>query len=192
MGLLDNIMGAAQREQRGLFDVSGMSPGMGNFPPAQVAEAPQQEKRGGVFGSDYSGEDLITMLLRAAAIAQGDYGGAAQLGSNIGAKARAEAEAAYKRQAELADYEAKRQIDQRYEGPPDPPAIVKNLRAFQQFTPEERAAFEQYQALVNPRYQTGADKVPYQMNAAPLDPNEWEDYVPAGGGASNGTGGFRP
>ena len=98
---------------------------------------------------------------------------------------------ARKRQAELQDYEAKQQIEQRYRNPPAPPAIVQNLDAFQHFTPEQRRAFEEYQALVNPRYQTGADKLPYQMNAPAFDPNEWEPVEP-GGGASNGIGGFRP
>ena len=150
----------------------------------------QPEKRGGVFGSGYNGEDIMSMLLRAAAIAQGDLDAGAKFGANIGAKARAEAEAAQKRQAALQDYEAERQIDQRYEAPPAPPAIVRNLEAFQNFTPQQRRAFEQYQALVNPRYMTGADKLPYQTNAAPLDLNEWEPVEPQGGGASNGTGGF--
>lgn len=97
------------------------------------------------------------------------------------------------RQNALQDYEAKRQIDQRYEGPPEPPAMVRNLEAFQNFTPQQRQAFEQYQALVNPRYMTGADKLPYQTNAAPPDftDDDWNAGQPMGGGASNGTGGFR-
>lgn len=195
MGLLDfNRPG-------GLFDpiaqgFGGVAPDMtkmlADVGPTNLPTFPEpgRQSRGGVFGSGHSGEDVMSMLIRAAALAQGDYGGAAQIGQNIGARARAEAEAAQERQAALQDYESKRQIDQRYEGPPDPPAIVRNLEAFQNFTPEQRRAFEEYQALVNPRYMTGADKLPYQTNAAPFDLNEWEPVEPQGGGVSNGTGGF--
>lgn len=153
---------------------------------------PAQQKRGGFLGSGYDGEDIMSILLRAAAIAQGDLGAGAHFGQNIGARARAEAEAAAQRQAALQDYEAKRQIDQRYEEPPDPPAILRNLEAFQNFTPEQRRGFEEYQALVNPRYMTGADKLPYQTNAAPpvITDDDWNSGQPLGGGASNGTGGF--
>lgn len=88
-GLFDPI---AQSSERG-FDLQKM---MANTePPAPPQFAPPQEQgRGGVFGSGYSGEDIMSMLLRAAAIAQGDLGAGAQFGANIGAKARAEAEAA--------------------------------------------------------------------------------------------------
>jgi hypothetical protein len=54
----------------------------------------QPEKRGGFLGSGYGGDDIMSMLLRAAAIAQGDLGAGAQFGANIGKRARAEAEAA--------------------------------------------------------------------------------------------------
>lgn len=54
----------------------------------------QPAKRGGFLGSGYDGEDIMSMMLRAAAIAQGDLGAGAKFGANIGAKARAEAEAA--------------------------------------------------------------------------------------------------
>lgn len=75
----------------------------------------QPEKRGGFLGSGYNGEDIMSMLLRAAAIAQGDLGAGAHFGQNIGAKARAEAEAAaqerqrqIERQEGLQDWQFKR------------------------------------------------------------------------------------
>lgn len=182
-GIGDGIPG---NRRMGGFDMGDMQ---GEIDRYASMPAPEQ-KRSGVFGSGYSGEDIMSMLLRAAAIAQGDLGAGAQFGANIGAKARAEAEEAARRRASLEDYEAKQQIDQRYAPPAKPPAIVQNLEAFQQFTPEQMQAFERYQALVNPRYMTGADKLPYQTNTAPLDPGEWEPYDPQGGGGGNATGGF--
>ncbi len=83
----------------GLFDMNnagglfGAGDTQGEIDRYAAMPAPEQ-KRGGVFGSGLGGEDIVSMLLRAAAIAQGDYGAGAQFGANIGAKARAEAEAA--------------------------------------------------------------------------------------------------
>lgn len=156
-----------------------------------------QEKRGGVFGSGYDGEDIMSMLLRAAAIAQGDLGAGAHFGQNIGARARAEAQAAaeerqrqIERQEGLQDYEAKQRIGQRYQ---EPPAIVRNTDAYRQMDPEQRKAFAEMQALMRPQFMTGKDGLPYQTNAAPPDftDDDWNDGQPMGGGASNGTGGFR-
>lgn len=84
---------------------------------AAMPTQPEPQKRGGLFGSGYGGEDIMSMLLRAAAIAQGDYGAASQFGGNIGRRAREAAAEAAKRQAELADYEEKKRIDQRYSTP---------------------------------------------------------------------------
>jgi hypothetical protein len=118
MGLLDMLNqggGLFDPQDRG-FDLQKM---MANTePPAAPQFAPPQERgqgRGGVFGSGYNGEDIMSMLLRAAAIAQGDLGAGAQFGANIGAKARAEAEAAaaerqrqLERQEGLQDWQFKR------------------------------------------------------------------------------------
>lgn len=95
-----------------------------------------------------------------------------------------------KRQADWQDWKA-RQDYERANTPPDQPAIVKNLHAFQNFTPEERKAFGEYQALVNPRYMTGKDGLPYQSNAPQFDPTEWEPFDPAGGPTQPASGGFR-
>ena len=95
------------------------------------------------------------------------------------------------RQAALQDYEAKKGIDQRYAGPPKPPAMIRNLEEWEKLPPERKRALAEMQATLYPQFATGADKRPYQTNALPFDPNEWEPYDPEGDGASNGPGGFR-
>jgi hypothetical protein len=194
----------------GLFDPIGRTPGMlgqapdlakmmADVPPADLPAFSGQDgqRRGGLFGSGYGGEDIMAMLLRAASIAQGDYGAGAQFGSMIGARAREAAEAAAKRQQELEDYQAKLEIQQQFEEPPAPPAIVRNTEAFIRMPPEQRAAFAEMYRLMNPPgVMTGADGLPYDkapMQApAPIDltDDDWNSGVPVGGGASNGTGGF--
>jgi hypothetical protein len=120
MGLLEMLNqggGLFDPQDRG-FDLQKM---MANTePPAAPQFAPPQERgqgRGGLFGSGYGGEDIMSMLLRAAAIAQGDLGAGAQFGANIGAKARAEAEAATKRQNEWQDWRQRQDYTRENQAP---------------------------------------------------------------------------
>lgn len=92
MGLLNKDMTG----MGGLFGLPSLDPdtqgAIDSY--ASMPRGPVEQKRGGFLGSGYDGEDIMAMLLRAASIAQGDYGAGAQFGANIGARARAEAEAA--------------------------------------------------------------------------------------------------
>lgn len=145
-GLFDPI---AQSSDRG-FDLQKM---MANTePPAPPQFAPPQERgqgRGGVFGSGYNGEDIMSMLLRAAAIAQGDYGAGAQFGQNIGAKARAEAEAAQKRQNDFADWQQRADYTRQHEAP-DVAPMVRDTEAYIQMPEEKRRAWAEMQAILHP------------------------------------------
>lgn len=73
-------------------------------------------KRGGLFGSGMGGEDFINVLTRAAALAQGDYGGAAQIGQLLGRDRRQLADD----ERELSLYDRKQQIEQKYAKPGAP------------------------------------------------------------------------
>lgn len=174
MGLFD------QYKTGGLFSPDAQAP-VDSYAPTQP------QKRGGFLGSGYDGEDIMSMLLRAAAIAQGDLGAGAQFGSNIGARARAAAAEAAKRQNDFADWQQRQDYIQSHQGPPP---MVRDLEAYRHLDPEQLKAYREQQALLHPQFVTGKDGLPYQTNAAPLDPNEWEPYSPTGGGAGNGTGGF--
>lgn len=151
----------------------------------------QPEKRGGFLGSGYDGEDIMSMLLRAAAIAQGDLGAGAHFGQNIGARARAAAE----RAAEEAAWRERKtwEWDNEPREGPKPPPMIRNLDEWEKLPPERKRALAEMQATLYPQFATGADKLPYQTNAAPPDftDDDWNDGQPMGGGASNGTGGFR-
>lgn len=132
------------------------------------------EKRGGLFGSGINGEEFVTMLTRAAALAQGDYSGAAQIGQLLGRDKRDAAQ----RAAEREDYRWKKQTDQEF-AQPDLPPIVRDAHAWAAMTPEERAAYTAYQEVANPIVQRGADGLPRAFPRGPqlpsgLDPNEWE------------------
>lgn len=157
--------------------------------------------------SDYSGEDLITMLLRAGAIAQGDYGSASQLGSQIGSRARAAADAAAKRQADFADWQQRQDYTRQHEAP-DVAPMVRDTEAYRAMDPEQRRAWTEMQSVLHPpagdKYvisdgqlvrvpgvaspQAGGNtkviggKTYHNING------EWFE----GDGASNGPGGFRP
>jgi hypothetical protein len=116
--------------------------------------------KGGLFGTGFgagmSGEDWVNALARAGAIAQGDYGAAAQMGQ----KKRSMAD-------ELAEYEAKQQIEARYRKP-DVPPMVRDAEAWQAMTPEQRTALAAVERLRNPPpFFTGEDGQSYQRP----DPN---------------------
>ena len=87
-------------------------------------DAPKPQGGGGFLGSGYNGEDIMAMLVRAAALAQGDYGGALHAGQFIGKDKRDAA----MRQTELADYEAKKQIDARYQDGPEPTTMYRQYK----------------------------------------------------------------
>lgn len=131
-------------------------------------------KRGGLFGSGMNGEDFINVLTRAAALAQGDYGGAAQIGQLIGGDRRTAAD----EERKLRMYRSQKEIDQEF-AQPDLPPIVRDAHAWAAMTPEEKAAYTAYQDVANPVIREGKDGLPYAHSRGPqlpsgLDPNEWE------------------
>lgn len=94
--------------------------------------------------------------------------------------------------------------------PVEPPAMIRNLEAFRtqiKPDPQKLADFKEYQSITNPKWFTGADGRPYQMDdradgpqpgtiedgyqfmgGDPADPKNWKAV---GGGTGNGVGGFR-
>ena len=220
MGLLDML-----NKGGGLFDPIGQTRGLGGYdlqkmmadqePGAPPQFAPPQERgqgRGGVFGSGYNGEDIMSMLLRAAAIAQGDLGAGAQFGANIGAKARAEAEAA------AAERQWRERKQWEWDNSPkdsDIPPMVRDVEAWQRLTPEQKTAATEMYSVRNPQAQS--DKfvindgqlvrvpgpVPQQADAPVVEDGyaytpgpggkaNQANWKPVGGGTGNGAGGFRP
>jgi hypothetical protein len=149
---------------------------------------PYQAKpsRGGLLGTGMGGEDWMNVLIRAAALSQGDYGGAAQVGSLIGLDKRRAAE----RDQEREDYRWKKETDLEY-SQPDIPPILRDARTWQAMDPDERAAMAAIERLRNPPpYVQGADDQFYQKP----DPNAPQPgaVVPAPwlqGGAAPGAGG---
>lgn len=144
----------------GLFDIHNMDGLFNAAPDTQsmidryAAMPPAKKGKGGMFGSGYDGEDIMSMLLRAASIAQGDYGAAAEFGGAIGARARAAAEAAQK--------EAMRQ-QQRMEGredkqwewatkPQEPSQMEKTLAVWNSWGPEQKQAYAGFKDVENPSY----------------------------------------
>jgi hypothetical protein len=145
-----------------------------------------QPRRGGLLGTGMGGEDWMNVLIRAAALSQGDYGGAAQVGSLIGLDKRRAAE----RDQEREDYRWKKETDLEY-SQPDIPPILRDARTWQAMDPDERAAMAAIERLRNPPpYVQGADDQFYQKP----DPNAPQPgaVVPAPwlqGGAAPGAGG---
>jgi len=187
MGLFD------MNRPRGLF---GADPGTQDAINSYAAMPRGKQGKGGLFGSGYDGEDILNMLLRAAAIAQGEYGAGAEFGANIGARARAAAAEAAKRQQERDDYVWKKETDQRFEKP-DTPEMIAKLNAWNAMTPEQKRQFAQMQDVVSPSYTMigGSQyRIPREVggeDAAPdiLPPNVVSGIM--GGGSGDATGGFR-
>lgn len=158
MGLFDinrpgGLFGGIYKERPG-YQTPGIGDGLRDGIDAETQDAintyaamPKgKQGKGGFLGTGYDGEDIMSMLLRAAAIAQGDYASGAAFGENIGARARKAAEEAAKRQAELQDYEAKKVIDARFAGPKEMTEYAQAL-VEQGLTPgtlEFQAAMRQY------------------------------------------------
>lgn len=172
------------------------------------------KKRGGLFGSGMDGQEWIDVLTRAAALAQGDYGGAAEIGNGM-AKRRAtlaERQAAMMQQERLYQALAAKgftpediqiamtnpeamgtNFNKRLapEDAPTPPAFVKNLEAWNQMDDAQKNQVAQMQSVLNPQFMTGADGQSYQRPAAGFDPNEWEPYEPQGGATGSPSPTFR-
>ena len=118
MGLFDTYKGG------GLFNADPATQDAINSYAAMPA---QPQGKGGLFGSGYNGEDIMNMLLRAASIAQGDYGSGAAFGENIGRRAREAAAEAAKRQQERDDYVWKKETDQRFASPKEPTELQQKI-----------------------------------------------------------------
>ena len=153
-------------KRRGLFGQPGQMPagilpgdqpeiGMGDFPP-QPHHLPQNanagRKRGGMFGSGVNTGDFLYALGGAL---NGDGGAAVQ---QIHQSKMAPLLAEAKRQAELADYEAKKKIDQQYQAPPNNDTL-NDMAAAATWTPEQWAIYDK----LHPVYRVGPDGIPYPM-----------------------------
>lgn len=205
MGLFDingpgGLFGGIYKERPG-YQTPGIGDGIN--PDTQdaintYAAMPKgKQGKGGVFGSGYDGEDIMSMLLRAAAIAQGDYASGAAFGENIGARARKAAEEAAKRQQERDDYVWKKETDQRFAGPKELPTSIQEAQWLNDpaRTPEELRAYYQAKGptLVVSNGNTQAynrDGTPYG-SVAPTAPVGKLTPLSEGGGVSDGTSGFR-
>ena len=144
------------------------------------------DKRGGLFGSGMGGEDFINILTRAAALAQGDYGGAAQIGQLIGKPKRDQ----QKRQEDFEDW--RKQYDYQVENAkPVNNDTVADYEYIRQNLGEEAAKQFLQNKADPPQYRQGPDGQFYRISptqgAAPqqnFDPAEWEPFDPqAQGGA---------
>lgn len=142
------------------------------------ADMSTKPKRGGLFNTGAEPEDFINMLTQAAALAQGDYGSAAEIGNGMA-----------KRRATLADREAARvQQQMLYEalaakgyGPDDiqiamtnpeamgtnfnkrfepekPPEAARTAEWYQNADPDQRAAYDATHPIVTNGY--GSTVVP--------------------------------
>lgn len=160
MGLFD------MNRPRGLF---GADPGTQDAINSYAAMPRGKQGKGGLFGSGYDGEDILNMLLRAAAIAQGEYGAGAEFGANIGARARASAEAA---QAEALHQQ------RRMEGREDKQWEWQNK-------PQDPKDAYRWRSNRGDLMEIGPDGQPRKVFS---DPNERMQWVPDGMGGGNWVG----
>lgn len=156
-------------------------------------------KRGGLFGSgignDLNGEDFINALTRAAALAQGDYSGAAQIGSLIGKPKRD----LQKREDEFSDW--KRQYDYQLENAkPVNNDTVADFEYIRQNLGEDAAKQFLQNKADPPQYRQGPDGQFYRISptqgaspttSAPpaFTDDDWNSGTPLGG-AGPGQQGF--
>ncbi|NBT33882.1 MAG: hypothetical protein EBT13_18805, partial [Rhodobacteraceae bacterium] len=79
---------------------------------------------------------------------------------------------------------------------PESPAMAKNFQWFEKLSPEQQAAFERYQNIVQPDFVTGPDGQTYQRERSSgpvpiqISPEDWDMGTPVGGAGSNASGGF--
>lgn len=157
-------------------------------------DIPGIAKRGGVLGTGMSGEDFVNVLTRAAALAQGQYGQAAQIGQLIGADKRRASE----RDQERDDYRWKKETDLEYDTNGDD-SFTRALAAANILpgSPEYiELARKRAEMLVNPVQLVpdgfgGMTPVrPQSMPSGPPIGSVIPDPRKAGGGVGNGVGGF--
>lgn len=172
------------------FKGGGGSGGSDRFREA-FADVPGA-KKGGIFGSGVGGEDFVNILTRAAALSQGDYGGAAQIGSLI-RKPQIDRQ---KREDEFADW--KRQYDYQTEhAKPVNNDTVADYEYIRQNLGEEAAKTFLQNKADPPQYRQGPDGQFYRVSptgggqqVAPAAPVGKLTPFDMGGGAGNGVGGF--
>lgn len=148
---------------------------------------PSVGRRGGIFGSGMDGQDLMNTILRAAAIAQGDYGSAAQLGQLIGADKRR----AIKRDEEFEDW--KRQYDYQLENAkPVNNDTVADYNYIRDTLGEDAAKAFLRNKAYPPQMVIGKDGIPHFISTAPpeapigeltpIDPSELGGVAPTAPG----------
>lgn len=151
-------------------------------------------KRGGIFGSGMDGNDFVNVLTRAAALSQGDYGGAAQIGSLI----RKPQMDRQKREDDFADWQ--RQYDyQITHAKPVNNDTVADYDFIRQNLGEEAAKTFLQNKTDPPQYRQGPDGQFYrisptggaQQGVAPpsFTDDDWNSGTPLGG-AGSGQPGF--
>lgn len=149
-------------------------------------------KRGGLFGSGMGGEDFINVLTRAAALAQGDYGGAAQIGQLIGKPKRDQ----QKRQEDFEDW--RKQYDYQVENAkPVNNDTVADYEYIRQNLGEDAAKQFLQNKADPPQYRQGPDGQFYRISptqgpaASPptFTDDDWNSGTPLGG-AGSGQQGF--
>lgn len=201
-GLFDPI---AQPPARG-FDLQKM---MADTPPTNMPTfaPPEGQSKGGVFGSGFSGEDILSILLRAGAIAQGDNAAGAQFGANIGAKARAEAEAAQqerqwreRKQWEWDNTPKDAPTPYRWRGNDgdlmelgddgSPRTVFDDPNARPQFVPDGYGSGRWVGAAPAGGQDAPTVEDGFSYTPGPGGKANQQNWKPVGGGASNGTGGF--
>lgn len=96
-------------------------------------------------------------------------------------QAARQAEEQRRRAADLADYGAKKQIDQQYAGPAEAPAFIRNAEAFYQLSPEDQARVVSVQDIVNPMMRPGPDGQFYPIaRPRPVAQSDWDNAAPIG------------
>lgn len=119
---------------KSIFDVIGSDPVRISAPPLQAsAPAPAKAK-----------PNWVGIIADALAGAMGREGPYAAMMQRERAAEQEEAQWTRRQQSELGQYEQKKQIDQRY-GQADVAPMLRDAQAWQQMTPEQRAAYGEMQ-----------------------------------------------
>jgi hypothetical protein len=154
---------------------------------------PKPAGKGGLFGSGMSGDDWLNVLTRAAALAQGDYGGAAQIGQLVGKPARDKA----KREDDFEDWRKQWDYQTEHTKPVNNDTVADYEYIRQNLGEEAAKQFLQNKADP-PQYRQGPDGQfyrisPTQAPAATTPPDftddDWNSGTPLGG-AGSGQPGF--
>lgn len=148
----------------------------------QDSGAMKPSSRGGLFGSGMDGNEFVDVLTRAAALAQGDYGSAAQISSLIAKPKRDQ----QKRDEDFEDW--KRQYDYQVENAkPVNNDTVADYEYIRQNLGEEAARTFLQNKADPPQYRQGPDGQFYRIATTappPITEDDWNSAQPIGGPAA--------